>query len=91
MAAAKITEFTEAETLDFDLSKFKARDFRDLINAQKENDIDKIADIYAKIVVVCPSSWGDPKKAETYLDLPFLDWNIIPARMTEYIKDNSKK
>lgn len=60
---------TETIDLTFDLDalgKIKAREMSRLI---KMNDLDEVAAICAKYVLTCP--YGDPKSADTYLDLPF--------------------
>jgi hypothetical protein len=85
------TTILEADVLEFDFSNFKARDFRDLVRSQREGDIDTTAQMYAKIIVACPSAWGDPKDVETYLNLNFATFNRISPSMSEAIKEDSKK
>lgn len=82
---------TEADVLEFDFDNFTAANFRDLVKAQRENDIDAAAQIYARIITTCPAAWGDPTNPETYTQLKFRLWNRIPVLMTEAIKEDAKK
>jgi hypothetical protein len=58
-----------ADTVKFDFSRFKWRDLRDFNVAMKAGDMDTVAKVLTKTVVKFPT--GDPKDAETYLDLNY--------------------
>ncbi len=55
----------------FNFNKVTAKFMTQFFKANKENDYATMAEIFATVTTECPPAWGDPAKAETYLDLPF--------------------
>lgn len=57
--------------LTFDLTKISAGEMADFFDAVRVQNVRAMADTFTRIVTTCPAAWGDPKKVETYLRLPF--------------------
>lgn len=59
-----------ATDLQFDIEALKHLKAREMQSLIKMNDLEATAAILAKYVTACPAEWGDPKSADTYLELP---------------------
>jgi hypothetical protein len=91
--AKELTEGIEVEVLRFDLDALGKIKAREMSRLMRMNDLDEVAAICAKYVTACPSSWGDPKSPDTYLDLPFRgetgSLQAVISAMAEAIKNAS--
>lgn len=67
----KIVELAGTQELTFDLDALGRITGREMNLLIKPSDLEKLAEVFAKYVISCPAAWGDPKSADTYLDLPF--------------------
>jgi len=90
MAATKI------EGLKIDITHITAREMQAFLKAAKENDYEVMAETFTTLITEFP--FGDPKKVDTYLDLPYygdsenpLSFSALIAEVAEAGKNAGKR
>lgn len=75
------------EGLEFDLTKITAREMQKFFEAARQNDNTTMAKTFAQTATKCP--FGDPKKEDTYLNLPYFGKKGFKAVLSAFV-DASK-
>lgn len=76
----------------FNFGKVTAKFMTQFFKANKENDYEAMAAIFADVVTECPASWGDPTKTDTFHNLPmFPVFRDLIKHFVDTLADESKK
>lgn len=78
------------DKVKLDMRKMRARDVQKLNKAAREVDNAGVAEIMALVVVSCPAEWGDKDSAETYLDLPWVEFRELRDYIIDELVSTSK-
>lgn len=70
----------------FDLTKITARD----VSTFAKSDIEAQAAALAKCVTSCPKTWGEPGAIDTYLDLPWTEYQDVQRQLVEELASTGK-
>jgi hypothetical protein len=62
---------TKLDGVTFDLAKVTPREFDNIMASADTNDVPVLASLLSNFVKSCPPEWGDPKAADTYLNLKY--------------------
>lgn len=59
----------DGQDVTFNFDRVTAKEMSRFFKAARENDVEAVAALMARVVVDCP--WGDPADAETFANLPY--------------------
>ena len=62
---------TEDMGVTFNFDNLTAKEMTDFFRFNREQDFVGMSKVFASVITKCPAEWGDPKKPETFADLPY--------------------
>lgn len=75
----------------FDLSRLTAKQVTEFTEAARVGDLLQISEIFAALVVECPTEWGAVNDPQTYFNRPvFAEFRPMMAQLIAEVKGDSK-